>query len=60
MLEVPIVFLLYPFNNEMIFKITIMLVIDHYWILIKLMIILKVTLILCKDTRKTCKITLHA
>jgi hypothetical protein len=30
MLEVPIVFILYPFNNEMIFKITIMLVIDHY------------------------------
>jgi hypothetical protein len=60
MLEVPIVFILYPFNNEMIFKITIMLVIDHYWILIKLMIILKVTLIIWKDTRKTCKITLHA
>ena len=60
MLQVHLVSFLNLFKNDVAIKITIWLMIDHYWILIKLIVILIFTLFLKglkRDTRTTSIIT---
>jgi hypothetical protein len=60
MLQLSHVSLLCPSKNDVALKITIRLVIDHYWILIKI-VILRATSFLegqKSDTRGSCRITL--